>query len=140
MSSLLKFKKFHNIRITKNFLKKPNKLVLFHSTFGLQALESGRITPKQFESARRVCSRQVKNKDGKLWAYKSKLYTISKKPNEMRMGKGKGNLKFNVHIIKKGAILYEIQGLSYNNGKIILSIMGSKLPIKTRFFIRKFQC
>jgi large subunit ribosomal protein L16 len=136
-----KFKKFHTTKLVKKKKKTPNKLILYHSSFGLQAIENGRITPKQLESARRVCSRQIKNREGKLWVYKSKLYVISKKPNEMRMGKGKGNLKFEIHIVKRGTILYELQGLSYKNGKEMLSVIASKLPIKTRFFInRKVLC
>lgn len=104
--------------------------------FGLQTLDSGYITGRQIESARVAISRSVK-KGGKLWVriFPDKPYT--KKPTEVRMGKGKGPLEHWVAPVKPGRIIYEMEGVSYDVAKEALTTASSKLPVRTRFVSRE---
>jgi len=100
-------------------------------SFGLRALETGRLTSKQIEAARQAISRKIKKK-GKLWIRIFPQLAVSAKPNEVRMGKGKGAFSFWVCPIKAGKILYEIKGLSIAVAKEALYAGASKLPINTQ--------
>jgi len=100
--------------------------------FGLQCLDSGFITGKQIESGRVAISRSVK-KGGRVWirVFPDKPYT--KKPTEVRMGKGKGPVEEWVAPVKPGRIIYEMEGVTADIALEALSTAGSKLPVKTRF-------
>jgi large subunit ribosomal protein L16 len=104
--------------------------------FGLQCLDSGWITGKQIEAARVSISRSVK-KGGRVWVriFPDKPYT--KKPTEVRMGKGKGPIEEYVAPVKPGRILYEMEGVTYEVAKEALGTASSKLPLKTRFVARE---
>ena len=104
--------------------------------FGLQSLSSGWITGKQIESARVAISRSVK-KGGRIWirVFPDKPYT--KKPTEVRMGKGKGPVEEWVAPVKPGRILYEMEGVTAEIAQEALTTAGSKLPIKTRVIKRE---
>jgi len=103
--------------------------------FGLQAVECGRISSKQIEAARIAMTRHVK-RGGKIWIriFPDKPYT--KKPAEVRMGKGKGAPEGWVAVIKPGRILYEMQGVSRDLAQEALRLAAHKLPVKTRFVER----
>jgi large subunit ribosomal protein L16 len=104
--------------------------------FGLQCLESGWITGKQIEAARVSISRSVK-KGGRVWVriFPDKPYT--KKPTEVRMGKGKGAVEEWVAPVKPGRILYEMEGVTAEIADQALTVASSKLPLKTRVVSRE---
>jgi len=104
--------------------------------FGLQALECGRVSAKQIEAARIAMTRHVK-RGGKMWIRIFPDKPISKKPAEVRMGKGKGAPEFWVAVVKPGRILYEMQGVPVELAKEALRLASHKLPIKTRFVERR---
>jgi large subunit ribosomal protein L16 len=103
--------------------------------FGLQAIDCGKISSKQIEAARIAMTRHVK-RGGKIWIrlFPDKRYT--KKPAEVRMGKGKGAPEGWVAVIRPGRVLYEMTGVSREMAKEALRLAAHKLPIKTRFVER----
>ncbi|MDD2316015.1 MAG: 50S ribosomal protein L16 [Desulfobacterales bacterium] len=103
--------------------------------FGLQAAECGAISSKQIEAARIAMTRHVK-RGGKMWIRIFPDKPFTKKPAEVRMGKGKGAPEGWVAIVKPGRILYEMQGVSKELAKEALMLASHKLPIKTRFIER----
>lgn len=100
--------------------------------FGLKATERGRITARQIESARRTITRHVK-RGGKLWIRIFPDKPISKKPLEVRMGKGKGTVEYWVALVQPGKMLYEIEGVSEEVAKEAFRLAAAKLPVATTF-------
>lgn len=103
--------------------------------FGLQATDRGRLTSRQIEAGRIGVQRHVK-RGGKLWTRVFPDKPVSKKPLEVRMGKGKGAPEFWVAIIKPGRIIYEMEGINEEIAKEALRRAASKLPVKCRFVSR----
>jgi large subunit ribosomal protein L16 len=103
--------------------------------FGLQAVACGKISSKQIEAARIAMTRHVK-RGGKIWIRLFPDKPFTKKPAEVRMGKGKGAPEGWVAIIKPGRILYEMTGVDREMAKEALRLAAHKLPIKTRFVER----
>ncbi len=103
--------------------------------FGLKSVGRGRITARQIEAARRAITRQVK-RGGKLYIRIFPDKPITKKPLEVRMGKGKGNIEYWVAQIQPGRMLYEIQGVTEEQARDAFKLAAAKLPIKTSFVIR----
>ena len=103
--------------------------------FGLKATGRGRITARQIEAARRTITRTVK-RGGKLWIRVFPDKPISKKPLEVRMGKGKGNVEYWVALVQPGRVLYEIEGVSEELAREAFALAAAKLPIKTTFVSR----
>jgi len=97
---------------------------------GLKAIGRGRITARQIEAARRAMTRHIK-RGGKIWIRVFPDKPISKKPLEVRMGKGKGNVEYWVAQIQPGKILYEMEGVSESIAREALELAAAKLPIKT---------
>ena len=106
--------------------------------FGLQAVDCGRISSKQIEAARVAITRRIKRM-GKVWIRVFPDKPITKKPQETRMGKGKGAPEGWVAVIKPGRVLYEMTGVSREMAKEALRLAAHKLPIKTRFVERSEQ-
>ena len=100
--------------------------------FGLKAAARGRLTARQIEAARRTITRHVK-RGGKLWIRVFPDKPISKKPLEVRMGKGKGNVEYWVAQIQPGRMLYEIEGVSEDLAREAFALAAAKLPVKTTF-------
>jgi len=100
--------------------------------FGLKATGRGRITARQIEAARRTITRHVK-RGGKLWIRVFPDKPISKKPLEVRMGKGKGNVEYWVAQIQPGRMLYEIEGVSEELAREAFKLAAAKLPVGTTF-------
>ena len=100
-------------------------------SFGLKALEAGWITSRQIESARIAISRRVR-KVGRLWIRIFPDKSITKKPAETRMGKGKGSPEYWVAVVKPGRILFEIEGLDKKEAEETFRLCTYKLPIKTK--------
>ena len=100
--------------------------------FGLKAVSRGRLTARQIESARRAMTRHVK-RGGKIWIRVFPDKPITKKPLEVRMGKGKGSVEFWVAQIKPGTMLFELQGVSKELAQEAFQLAAAKLPFKTKF-------
>lgn len=104
--------------------------------FGIKALEPGRITSRQIEAARIAMTRKMK-RAGRVWIRIFPDKSITKKPAETRMGKGKGSPEYWVAVVKPGRILFEIGGsVSPDLAKEALRLAQQKLPIKTKFVVR----
>ncbi|MFK8251030.1 50S ribosomal protein L16 [Ancylobacter terrae] len=103
--------------------------------FGLKALEPERVTARQIEAARRALTRHMK-RAGRVWIRVFPDVPVSKKPTEVRMGKGKGAPEFWAAKVKPGRIMFEIDGVSQEIAKEALTLAAAKLPIKTRFVER----
>ena len=106
-----------------------------YGEFGLQALERGWISGVQIEACRVAANRQMKRK-GKLYIRIFPSNPITKKPLEVRMGKGKGGVDQWVAVVKPGTMLFEIEGVSESLAKECLRLAATKLPIKARFVHR----
>ena len=103
--------------------------------YGLKAVGRGRISARQIESARRALTRHIK-RGGKIWIRIFPDKPVSKKPLEVRMGKGKGNPEFWVAEIKPGHVLYEMEGVSEELAREAFRLASAKLSIKTTFVSR----
>ena len=103
--------------------------------FGLKAMEHGRITSRQIEAARRALSRHVK-RGGKVWIRIFPDKPISKKPLEVRQGKGKGNVEYWVALVQPGRMMFEIEGVSEDLAREALKLAAAKLPVKSVFQTR----
>ncbi|PIR22980.1 MAG: 50S ribosomal protein L16 [Deltaproteobacteria bacterium CG11_big_fil_rev_8_21_14_0_20_45_16] len=110
--------------------------LLAFGDFGLQASDRGRLTARQIEAGRIAISRHVK-RCGKLWIRVFPDKPVSKKPLEVRMGKGKGAPEYWVAVIKPGRVVYELEGVTHKLAQDALNRAASKLPIKTRFVSRE---
>lgn len=104
--------------------------------YGLQALECGIMTAQQIEAARVAITRHVK-RGGKVWIRIFPDKSITKKPAETRMGKGKGAPEAWVAVVKPGRILYELEGVAPNDAEEAFRLAGHKLPFSTRFVTRR---
>jgi large subunit ribosomal protein L16 len=103
--------------------------------YGLKAMEPERVTARQIEAARRALTRHMK-RAGRVWIRIFPDVPVSKKPIEVRMGKGKGTPELWVCRIKPGRILFEIDGVTNQTAREALDLAAAKLPIKTRFVAR----
>ena len=103
--------------------------------YGLKALEPERITARQIEAARRALTRHMK-RAGRVWIRVFPDVPVSKKPTEVRMGKGKGANEYWAAKVKPGRIMFEIDGVPLDLAKEALALAAAKLPIRTRFVQR----
>jgi large subunit ribosomal protein L16 len=103
--------------------------------FGLKATTRGFVTARQIESARRAITRFVK-RGGKLWIRVYPDKPVTKKPVEVRMGKGKGNVEYWVAPIQPGRVMYEIQGVSEDQAREAFRLASAKLAVRTTFVKR----
>jgi large subunit ribosomal protein L16 len=104
--------------------------------FGLQALECGWLSARQIEAARRAMTRYIK-RGGKIWIRAFPDKSLTKKPAETRMGKGKGSPDSWVAVIRPGVMLYEMQGVDEAVAREAFRLAAHKLPMKTKFVIRE---
>ena len=104
--------------------------------YGLKATDRGRITARQIEAARRAMTRHIR-RGGKIWIRIFPDKPITKKPLEVRQGKGKGNVEYWVAQIQPGRILYEMSGVEEDLAKEALTLAAAKLPVNTKFVTRK---
>ncbi|KAE7997237.1 hypothetical protein FH972_001886 [Carpinus fangiana] len=103
--------------------------------YALQALEPAWLTAKQIEAGRRAITRNVHRGGGKVWARTFAHKTVTGKPAETRMGRGKGGVKYSVAVVQPGKILYEMGGVAENIARKAVSVAASKMPIRTRFIV-----
>lgn len=104
--------------------------------YGLKATERGRLTARQIEAARRAMTRYVK-RGGKIWIRVFPDKPITKKPLEVRQGKGKGNVEYWVCLIQPGRVLYEMEGVTEEIAREAFRLAAAKLPIPTTFVTRQ---
>ena len=109
--------------------------VVTFGDYGLQALETSYVTGRQIEAARITITRTMK-RGGKVWINIFPHKPITKKPAEVRMGSGKGNVEYYVAVVKPGRILFEISGVPEDVAKEAMRKAGHKLPMKTKFVRR----
>ncbi len=105
-------------------------------TFGLKALDSVWLTNRQIESARQAMTRHMK-REGNVWIRIFPDKPITKKPAEVRMGKGKGNPEYWAAVVQPGRILFEADGVSLEVAKEAFELAAQKLPIQTKFVVRR---
>lgn len=103
--------------------------------FGLKTLEHGRITSRQIEAARRAMTRHVK-RGGKIWIRIFPDKPITKKPLEVRQGKGKGPVEYWVALVQPGKMLFEMEGVTRELAEEAFKLASAKLPVKTSFYQR----
>ncbi len=103
--------------------------------YGLKAMTRGRVTARQIEAARRAMTRHIK-RGGKVWIRIFPDVPITKKPVEVRMGKGKGNVEYWVAKIQPGKVLYEMEGVTEEIAREAFRLAAAKLPIITTFVTR----
>ena len=127
-----KFRKAHKGRIHGQATSGTS---LTFGQYGLKALEPDRVTARQIEAALRAMTRHMK-RSGRVWIRIFPDVSVSKKPIEVRMGKGKGAPEFWVCRVKPGRILFEIDGVPVDVAREALALAAAKLPIKTRFVER----
>ncbi len=127
-----KYRKAHKGRIHG---KATRVASLNYGSYGLKAMEPERVLGKQIEAARVALTRYME-RTGKVWSRVFPNIPVSKKPTEVRMGKGKGSPEFWVCRVKPGRILFEVDGVTEEVAKIALYKASAKLPIKTKFVKR----
>ena len=127
-----KYRKAHKGRIHGNATRGE---VLNYGSYGLKAMEPERIISKQIEASRVALTRFMK-RTGKVWLRIFPNIPVSKKPTEVRMGKGKGAPEFWVCRVKPGRIIFEVDGVTEKVAKVALYKASAKLPIKTKFIKR----
>ena len=127
-----KFRKAHKGRIHGNA---KGGTVLNFGSYGMKAIQPNRITARQIEAARRAITRHIK-RQGRVWIRVFPDVPVSKKPTEVRMGKGKGTPEFWACRIKPGRVMFELDGVSESLAKEAFELASAKLPLKTRFISR----
>ena len=103
--------------------------------YGLKALDRGRLTARQLEAARRAVTRAIK-RGGKIWIRVFPDKPITKKPLEVRQGKGKGNVEYWVALIQPGRVLFELEGITEELAREAFQLAAAKLPFKVAFVKR----
>ncbi len=116
--------------------KASRAAALSFGEYGLQALEPCWLSARQLEAGRITITRHMKRR-GKLWVRAFPWKPVTKKPTEVRMGKGKGDPEFWVDVIRPGRIIYELEGVPESVAKEAMRLAAHKLPIKTRFISRE---
>ena len=116
--------------------KAARAVKLNYGQFGLKAIEPERIIGKQIEAARVALTRYMK-RTGKVWTRIFPNIPVSKKPTEVRMGKGKGSVEFWAAKVKPGRIMFELDGVTESLAREALELGSAKLPIRTKFVTRQ---
>ena len=128
-----KFRKAHKGRIHGDA---KGGTVLNFGSFGMKALQPERITARQIEAARRAITRHIK-RQGRVWIRIFPDVPVTKKPTEVRMGKGKGSVEFWAAKVKPGRIIFELDGVTETLAREALELGSAKLPIRTNFVTRQ---
>ena len=127
-----KFRKAHKGRVQ---LKAKAATILSFGSFGLKSMDGVRVTARQIEAARRAAVRHMK-RQGRLFIRIFPDLPVSKKPNEVRMGKGKGTPEYFAVRVSPGRIMFEIEGVSEEVARQALELASAKLPVRTKMVKR----
>ena len=128
-----KFRKMHKMKMKRN-AKRGDQLSF--GSFGLKATEGCWVTARQIEAARVAVTRYMK-REGQIWIRVFPDKPITKKPAEVRMGKGKGSPEYWVAVVKPGRIMFEAEGVPMEIAKEALRLAAQKLPVTTKFIVRR---
>lgn len=109
---------------------------LSYGTFGIKSLDSNFLTARQIEAARIAATRFMK-REGSMWIMIFPDKPITKKPLEVRMGKGKGGVEYYAAVVKPGRIMFEIDGIPFDIAQEALRLAAQKLPVRTKFVVRR---
>ncbi len=124
--------KFRKVRIGKNRGNATRGHYVAFGDYGLQSLENERITSRQIESARQAMTRYIK-RGGKIWIRIFPHTPVTKKPQDVKMGGGKGAPEYYAAKVKAGTVLFEMKGVTEEIAREAMRLAGHKLPVKTRF-------
>lgn len=127
-----KYRKMHKMKMKGN-AKRGSQLAF--GSFGIKALEGAWVTSKQIEAARVAVTRFMK-REGQIWINIFPDKPITKKPAEVRMGKGKGSPEYWVAVVKPGRVIFEADGVPLEVAKEALRLAAQKLPIPTKFIVK----
>lgn len=127
-----KYRKQHKGR-NRGLAQRGNKVSF--GEYGLKATTRGRMTSRQIEAARRALTRFIK-RGGRVWIRVFPDKPVTKKPLEVRMGSGKGNVEYWVALIQPGAVLYEMEGIGEAQAREAFKLAAAKLPVRTIFVTR----
>ncbi len=133
MPKKVKYRKAHRGRMRGKALRGST---LTFGQYGLQAMEPCWLTARQLEAGRITISRFMKRR-GKLWLRAFPWKPVTKKPTEVRMGKGKGDPEFWVDVVRPGRIIFEIEGVAEDVAREAMRLAAHKLPMLTRFVARE---
>lgn len=124
--------KFRKVRIGKNRGSATRGHYVAFGDYGLQSLENERITSRQIESARQAMTRYIK-RGGKIWIRIFPHTPVTKKPQDVKMGGGKGAPEYYAAKVKSGTVLFEMKGVTEEIAREAMRLAGHKLPVKTKF-------
>ena len=135
---MLQPKRTKHRKMQKGRMKGDSKrgTTISFGTFGLKSLDSVWLTNRQIESARQALTRHMK-REGNVWIRIFPDKAITKKPAEVRMGKGKGNPEYFAAVVQPGRILFECDGVSMQTAKEAFELAAQKLPVQTKFVVRR---
>lgn len=128
--------KFRKVRIGKNEGTATRGHYIAFGDFALQSQSNERITSRQIESARQAMTRYIK-RGGKIWIRIFPHTPVTRKPQDVKMGSGKGNPEFFVAKVKAGTVLFEMKGVPEETAREAMRLAAHKLPVKTKFIIRE---
>ncbi|MBX4201297.1 50S ribosomal protein L16 [Candidatus Saccharibacteria bacterium] len=136
MPSRTKFRKVRKGRIHGGTASALSSIA--YGRYGLVSLESERINARQIEAARQAMTRYIK-RGGQIWIRVFPHTPVTRKPQDVKMGSGKGNPEFFVAKVKPGTVMFEMDGVSEEIAREAMRLAGHKLPVKTRFSVKEEQ-
>lgn len=128
--------KFRKVRKGRNKGVATTSNTIAHGMFGLQSLGNERITSRQIEAARQAMTRYTK-RGGQIWIRIFPHTPVTKKPQDVKMGGGKGNPEYFAAKVKAGTIMFEMGGVDEDHAREAMRLAAHKLPVKTRFLVRE---
>ena len=128
--------KYRKVRKGKNRGVATRMNTVAHGEYGLQSLGNERITSRQIEAARQAMTRYIK-RGGQIWIRIFPHTPVTKKPQDVKMGSGKGNPEYFAAKVQAGTVMFEIAGVSEEDAREAMRLAGHKLPVKTRFISRE---
>jgi large subunit ribosomal protein L16 len=136
MPSRTKFRKVRKGRIHGG--RATSLSTIAYGRYGLVSLESDRISARQIEAARQAMTRYIK-RGGQIWIRVFPHTPVTRKPQDVKMGSGKGNPEFFAAKVKPGTVMFEMDGVTEEQAREAMRLAGHKLPVKTRFAVKEEQ-
>lgn len=128
--------KFRKVRKGRNRGNATSNNFIAHGQFGLQSLENERITSRQIEAARQAMTRYTK-RGGQIWIKIFPHTPVTKKPQDVKMGGGKGNPEYFAAKVQAGTVMFEMAGVAEEQAREAMRLAANKLPVKTRFIVKE---
>jgi large subunit ribosomal protein L16 len=128
--------KYRKVRKGKNDGVATRGHTVAFGDFGLQSIENERITSRQIEAARQAITRSL-DRGGKIWIRIFPHTPVTRKPQDVKMGSGKGNPEFFVAKVKAGTVMFEVKGVTEVSAREAMRLAAHKLPVKTKFVVRE---